>query len=142
MPAAKSQAFVFSIILDFHQNVTMVSARGLKGTARRPMTNEEMEKAIEFIVGQDARSGAKIDALGEKLDALAESQTRNTEGIAALLAIAQIHEREIETVTHQISSVSRDLATLGETTKATDERLNALINVVERRLSNGRNGKQ
>jgi hypothetical protein len=30
---------------------------------------------------------------------------------------------------------------LGETTRAKDERLNALINVVERQISNGRNGK-
>jgi ABC-type transporter Mla subunit MlaD len=106
------------------------------------MTNEEMEKAIEFIVGQEARSSAKNDALGDKLDALAEAQTRNTEGIRALLSIAEIHEREINTVSHQISSVSRNVAMLGETTRATDERLNALISVVERQISEGRNGKQ
>jgi len=52
-----------------------------------------------------------------------------------LLTIAEIHEREIQANTQQILS-------LGETTHPTDERLNALINVVERQLSNGRNGKQ
>lgn len=66
---------------------------------------------------------------------------RTEEGIRSLLAIAEIHEREITTLGHQISSVSRDVATLAETTRATDERLNALINVVERQISNGRNGK-
>jgi len=104
------------------------------------MTNEEMQRAMDFIVQQQAQTTTKLDAL-------TEAQSRNTEGIHALLAIAQIHERQIETVSHQISSVSRDIATLsreigvlGETTKATDERLNALINVVERQFSNGRNG--
>jgi len=105
------------------------------------MTNEEMEKAMEFIVGKEARSSAKIDALGDKLDALAEAQTRNTEGSRALLSIAEIHEREINTLSHQISSVSWNVAMLGETTRATDGRLNTLINVVERQISEGRNGK-
>jgi hypothetical protein len=44
------------------------------------------------------------------------------------LTIAEMHEREI--------------TALGEQTRATDDRLNALINVVERQISNGRNGKQ
>jgi predicted nucleic acid-binding Zn-ribbon protein len=105
------------------------------------MTNEEMQRAMDFIVEQQAQSSAKIDAL-------AEAQTRNTEGIRALLSIAEIHEREINTVSHQISSVSRDvgtlsrdIGTLSETTRATDDRLNALINVVERQITEGRNGK-
>lgn len=98
------------------------------------MTNEEMQRAMDFIVEQQAQSSAKIDAL-------AEAQTRNTEGIRALLSIAEIHEREINTVSHQISSVSRDIGTLSETTRATDDRLNALINAVERQISEGRNGK-
>jgi predicted nucleic acid-binding Zn-ribbon protein len=106
------------------------------------MTNEEMQSAMEFIVQQQAQSTAKIDAL-------AEAQTRNTEGIRGLLSIAEIHEREIDALGHQVSSVSRDVGALsreigrlGETTRATDDRLNALINVVERQISEGRNGKQ
>jgi hypothetical protein len=98
------------------------------------MTNEEMQRAMEFIVEQQSQSNAKIDAL-------AEAQTRNTEGIGALLLIAEIHEREINTLSHQVSSLSRDIATLGESSRATDGRLNALINVVERQISEGRNGK-
>ena len=31
-----------------------------------PMTNEEMQKAMQFIIAQEARSSTKIDALGEK----------------------------------------------------------------------------
>ena len=98
------------------------------------MTNEDMQRAMDFIVEQQAQSSAKIDAL-------AEAQTRNTEGIRALLSIAEIHEREMSTLSHQIGSLSRDIGTLGETTRATDERLNALIGVVERQISERRNGK-
>lgn len=63
-----------------------------------------------------------------------------TKDISSLLTVAQIHERGITTLGHQIASVSRDVATLAEVTRATDERLNALINVVERQISYGRNG--
>jgi hypothetical protein len=105
------------------------------------MTNEEMERAMTFIVDQQAQTAVKLDQTATKLDALAETQkrgeekwSRTEEGIRALLAIAEIHEKEIQAQSQQIAS-------LGETTKSTDERLNALINVVERQISNGRNGK-
>lgn len=98
------------------------------------MTNEEMQKAMEFIVAMEARSSAKIDAIAEaqkeadqRWARADERWARTEESIRALLSIAEIHEREI--------------ATLSENGRATDERLNALINVVERQISEGRNGK-
>ncbi len=106
------------------------------------MTNEEMQRAMDFIVEMEAKSSAKIDALAETQRRAEERWTRTEESIRALLSIAQIHEQEIMANSEQITSVSRDVASLGETTRATDERLNALINVVERQIANGRNGKQ
>jgi hypothetical protein len=94
-----------------------------------------MQKAMDFIVQQQAQSSAKIDAVAEAQKRAEERWTRTEEGIRALLAIAQMHEKEIQGHTQQILS-------LGETTRATDERLNALINVVERQISENRNGKQ
>jgi hypothetical protein len=98
------------------------------------MTNEEMQKAMDFIVEQQAKTAVKLDRLSENVDAIAVAQERNEkkwerteEGIRALLSIAEIHEREI--------------ATLSDNGRATDERLNTLINVVERQISEGRNGK-
>ena len=108
------------------------------------MTNEEMQRAMAFIVEMQAKASAKIVALAQaRTEEQAETEARwkraderwaQTEnGIRALLAIAEMHEREIQSHTQQILSI-------GETTKATDDRLNALINVVERQFSNGRNG--
>jgi len=103
------------------------------------MTGDEMQRAIDFIVEQEAKSSAKIDALAEaqkqaQKDA-EERWGRTEEGIRALLAIAELHEKEIQANTQQILS-------LAETTRATDGRLNVLINVTERHISEGRNGKQ
>jgi len=47
-------------------------------------------------------------------------------------SIAEIHEREIESLGPKIAAVS-------ENGRATDDRLSTLINVVERQLSEGRN---
>src|SRR5882762_1057521 len=99
------------------------------------MTNEEMEREMEFIVDIEAKSRAMIDALaeahkrGDERWARADERwARTEESIRALLTIAEMHEREINSI--------------GEQTRATDERLNALINVVERQISDGRNGKR
>ena len=109
------------------------------------MTNEEMQKAMEFILNQQAQASAKIDALA---DAQKEAQSqfnerwgRTEEGIRALLSIAEIHEREIGSLGDKIASISETVAQVSENGRATDERLNALINTVERQISEGRNGK-
>lgn len=116
------------------------------------MTNEEMQKAMAFILNQPAQSSAKIDGIleaqreaqkdaqerwvrsEERWNRSEERWTRTEEGIRALLSIAEIHEREIATLGERIAQVS-------ENGRATDERLNALINTVERQISEGRNGK-
>jgi hypothetical protein len=97
------------------------------------MTNDEMQRAMEFIVQQQAQTSAKLDALTETQRRGEEKWAKTEDGIRALLAIAEIHEREISAVGQQIQE-------LGETTRNTDERLNTLINVVERHISKGRNG--
>lgn len=75
--------------------------------------DEATQRKFDFIVEQQAQLTATVGRLAEKVD-------RNAESATALLAIAEIHDREI---------------------KETDERLNALINTVERHISEGRDGK-
>jgi predicted transcriptional regulator len=77
------------------------------------VTGEEMEKAMAFVLEQQAQLTATVERLAEKVD-------RNADSVTALLALAEIHEREI---------------------RETDERLNALINTVERHISESKNGK-
>ena len=105
------------------------------------MTNEEMQKAMGFIVEQQAQASAKIDALAQAHKDAEERWTRTEEGIRALLTIAQIHEREITVLGEATGKLSQEIRNLSETTRNTDERLNALINIVERDISERRNGK-
>ncbi len=93
-----------------------------------------MERTTAFILEQQAHTAVTITQINstmaqltERLDRLTERVDRNAEGITALLAIAEMHEREI---TDNREAQAR-----------TDERLNALIDIVERHISEGRNGK-
>lgn len=95
---------------------------------------ERMEKQMAFIVEQQAQ----YEVRWAKAD---ERWARTEEGIRALLTIAEIHEREIEKLSEAGLATDRKLNELREAGLATDERLSALINVVERQISEGRNGK-
>src|SRR5262245_28469109 len=95
---------------------------------------ERIERTIAFIIEQQAQAevrAAQADERWKQADERwkkADERWASTEGgIRALLAIAEIHEREI--------------GELREAGRATDERLNALIHVVEKQISERRNGK-
>jgi peptidoglycan hydrolase CwlO-like protein len=84
------------------------------------VTGEEMQRTMEFIVNQQAQLTATVGNLATQVEGLSQKVDRTADSVNALLAIAEIHDREI---------------------KETDERLNALINTVERHISGGENGK-
>ncbi len=57
------------------------------------MTNEEMQKAMEFIVDQQAQSSANIDVLSETQKRAGERWASTEARIRALLTVALGHER-------------------------------------------------
>ena len=104
------------------------------------MTNEEMQKTMAFIIEQQARFTVNIDVLRENVSLLAESQKR-TEETVANLARMQTHMNEVVAVMadsqqRMVEAQERTDRKLSET----DDRLNTLINVVERHVSEGHNG--
>ena len=105
------------------------------------MTSEEMQQTVEFILQQQAQTSAKIDALALAQERNEKKWERTEEGIRALLSIAELHQTEIASMTEGMQRLSQEMQNLGETTRNTDERLNALINIVERQISEGHNGK-
>lgn len=111
------------------------------------MADDKTERTIQFIIEQQAQLTASVgqltntvsklsntvdklsgtvDKLSENVDKLSAKVDRTADGVAALLTIAEIHEREITAVRERQTD--------------TDERLNALINTVERYISERRNG--
>jgi len=110
------------------------------------MSNEETQKQIDFLVEHQARFAVNQEKADERLtrlenivansyvdmrdryNALVGAQLKSEEKIAAL-AEAQ----------HQAAEAQRRAA---EAQANTDERLNTLINVVERHISDQSNGKR
>jgi hypothetical protein len=94
------------------------------------MTEEEylrMRNLLDEVIAQQARAEERQAKTDEQLARNAEQIARNTEGIAALLTLAQIHEGEI-------TRTNQEMATQF---KRTDDRINALADVVERYITKG-----
>jgi hypothetical protein len=126
------------------------------------MTDEERQRQMDFIVSQQAEFSVNMDKLAQSQRRSDEKWARTEEGIRSLLAIAEIHEREISDLKESIRETSVIARAASESARAaseagraaseaalaaseagrtTDERLNALIIMVEKYLSERRNGK-
>ncbi len=104
------------------------------------MDADKMERTMHFILEQQAQLTATVARLSDTVD-------RTADGINSLLAIAEIHDREIEALRESVRAVSASVDAVSESVSAVDERgretnerLNALINTVERYISERRNG--
>lgn len=118
------------------------------------MADDKMERTMQFILERQAQNTAAIgqltdtvsklsgtvdklsgtvEQLSGTVDKLSDKVDRTADGINALLAIAEIHDREVAALRESVSAVD-------ERGREIDERLNALINTVERYISERRNG--
>ncbi len=95
------------------------------------MTNEEVQRTMQFILEQQVQLTATVGRLSETVERMSGKVDRTADGINALLAIAEIHDREIESLRESLTAVD-------ERGRQTDERLNALINTVGRYISERR----
>ncbi|MCA1615307.1 MAG: hypothetical protein LC800_14625 [Acidobacteria bacterium] len=105
---------------------------------RRDETNE---RNIKFIIEQQAQFSADMQQMREaqaQEDEKWERRWGRTEGgIRDLLAIAEMHDQEIKDLAKvQAEAQARTDRQMADT----DERLNALVNVVEKMISERRNG--
>ncbi len=105
------------------------------------MAGVELNRTIEFVLEQQAQVSlnlaqitSNMAQLTERVNRLGEKVDRNAEGVTALLAIAEIQATEIRDLTESTR-------TLAGRQHETDERLNALVDTVERHISERRNGK-
>lgn len=110
--------------------------------------DEANQRNIKFILEQQAQFTTDKQQMREA-QAHAEEKWerrwgRTEEGIRALLTIAEIHDGEIKTLAETQARAAQAQAEAQARTdrqmSETDERLNALVNVVERVISERRNG--
>lgn len=94
------------------------------------MTGEEMEKAIAFILEQQAQFAANQQRHEEamrRIEAAQEVTALQVQHLSgAIIEVAEAHARTEQTVDALAGRMAE-----------TDERLNALINTVERHISGG-----
>ena len=94
------------------------------------MTNEEMQKTMEFILEQQAQFAANIQKLQEERMRDGSRIKRLEESFQLLVQLAQSTDTRLDIL-------ESNMATLAEAQTHTDERLSALIDIVRE----GRNGK-
>ena len=121
-------------------------ARGREEQAK--LREERIQRTIEFIAQQQAQFSSGMHQLRELQKQDEERWVHTGEDIRARLAIAEMHEREFfEMRQAQAQAQARTDAQIAEAraradarSAEIDERLNALINTVERIIGGRRNG--
>ena len=113
--------------------------------------DDKIQKQMEFILGQQAQFAADMGQLQEKHGQLQEAHrqlevtvgrlaTATLEGVEGLVAAQIKTEGNISTLTERMTALAEAQRRTDERLIETDERINTLINVVERHISEGHNG--
>ncbi len=105
------------------------------------MTNEEMQRTMGFIVEQQAQFAANFLKLEDSIQRLEGVQTK-ADGRMGRMETAMVGVFRLVTETAKAQKeIAKRVDALTAAQAHTDERLSALINTVERYISEGRNGK-
>ena len=96
------------------------------------MSNEEMNKKMEFIVEHQAKFAAEIEIMRE---VQATDSRRFSDALIGTLAIVGNLTEALTQTDENVRIVAEAQASLTEAQQRTEERLNIFINVVERYIS-------
>src|SRR5712691_7545968 len=113
------------------------------------MDNEDkIKKQMEFMLNQQAQFDVNLGRLEEKhaelQDIVGRLAITTAAGLEALVEAQLKTEENISSLTERMErmndSLTARMTALAEAQAQTDDRLNTLINVVERQISERRNG--
>ncbi|HEU4386294.1 MAG TPA: hypothetical protein VFV34_00755 [Blastocatellia bacterium] len=117
---------------------------------------------LDTLVELETRSETRLSrledgfaALTAKMETLAELETRSEtrltrleDAFALTVQFARVTDERLDTLTANVDALTVDVRSMAESItrlteaqSATDDRVNALVNVVERLISEGRNGR-
>ena len=105
------------------------------------MSNEESQKRMDFIIEQQAQFSADIQQLKEaqmRTQAQIDGLKETIDGLTETQVMAEARASRMEDAIVSLVNVAERLA---DAQAQTDERLNVFIGVVERYISQGRNGQ-
>jgi peptidoglycan hydrolase CwlO-like protein len=109
------------------------------------MGEEEMQRKMELIVNQQAQFAADIQQLREAQNELTTKHSKLSDAVIAVVGIvgtlAESQERMAKEIAESQKRADAKLVEMGRAHAETDERLNLFINVVERYISERRNGQ-
>ncbi len=105
------------------------------------MTNEEMQKTMQFILEQQAQTSINLQKL-EEAHSRAEARISRLEGaVVGIVNLMDQLTKAQERTDASVNELATRMTELADSQRRTDERLNILINSVERYISEGRNGQ-
>jgi acetolactate synthase small subunit len=107
------------------------------------MTEEDRQRTMDFILEQQAQFSVNMEAMREtqaqfstNLEALREAQARTDAIVGHLTGQVQGIAGQLQNMARQQEHINEVVAVIAESQQHTDERLNALIDIVQA----GRNG--
>ncbi len=99
------------------------------------MTNEEIQRTMGFIIKQQ-------ESFSENMELLREAQVKGETRITRLEGAFVSLYNTVSKLSDTVGELSGSVGELSKAQARTDERLNTLINVIERYISNRRNGRR
>src|SRR5205814_10529046 len=105
---------------------------------RAPRTNDEVDRALEFLVKQHAQCSTNLQRLEQNVGTV-EQNLGATVNILSELTKTQLRMAESEILRdNRVAELAKAQLRTDEALAETNDRLNSLIVVVERYFSNGR----
>ena len=101
------------------------------------MTNEEIQRTMEFILAQQAQFAANIQQLQEERIRDNPRLSRLEESFQLLVRLAENTDTRLDRLESNTSALEANMVALAAAQTHTDERLSALIDIVRE----DRNGK-
>jgi predicted nuclease with TOPRIM domain len=99
------------------------------------MTNEEIRRTMEFIIKEQ-------ESFSENMELLREAQVKGESRVTRFEGAIVSLYNTVSKLSDTVGELSGSVGELSKAQARTDERLNSLINVIERYISNGRNGRR